>query len=254
MEKAIQAATRIPGEAVKLLEVIRRAQEEASKAIAVVKKYLTEVEEGNKVVKNVLKETNAILSAATKVDKVAKRDQSNAAITKEECTELKQLTLDGFESVPLRVETQKGTRGSTAEALRETERLEALMKTAILSADNAVELATTEKSAAQAALQEATQELEAAKKKQQESEKQKEGILESEVSERDGEKGLNRPQQPDTTDATSNPPAGASLPTADGTADGEKLLAQHTDGSDVPAWVRAPLMLLLLLMACVAAW
>ncbi|KEG06003.1 hypothetical protein DQ04_16661000 [Trypanosoma grayi] len=93
------------------------------------------------------------------------------------------------------------------------------------------------------------QETEKQEETKQDQEKPKMEILESGVNERDEPKGLNLPQKPDTTDATSSPPAGALLPKTDGTADGEKLLAQHTDGSGVPVWVRAPLMMLLL--ACV---
>ncbi|KEG05514.1 hypothetical protein DQ04_21091000 [Trypanosoma grayi] len=243
MEKAKQAVTSIPTAAEKVVAEIQRAQQEASKAFAVVKKYLTEVGEGNKAVKDVLNATNAVQSAATKVVEAAKKDITKTPIPESECTELKQLTLDGFEIVSRAVQKMEGAKVRTTEAVKDTDDLEALLQIAISSADNAVELAKTEKSTAEAALQQANKQLEAAKKKQKE-------ILESKVSERDEQKGLNRPHQPDTTDGTSNSPAGASLPKTDDTADGEKLLAQHTDGSGVPARVRAPL--LLLLMACVA--
>ncbi|KEG05535.1 hypothetical protein DQ04_20761000 [Trypanosoma grayi] len=249
MVKVTEAATRIPTAAEKVVAEIQKAQQEASKASDLAKKYRTEVEEANKAVE-VLSATNVTLSAATKADEAAKKVPSGTAIPESDCNELKNSKFDGSETLSLGVQKMKGARVRTPEDVKETDGLEALMKAAVKHADNAVELAKTEKSTAEAELRQAITELEAAEKKQKESEKQKEEILESEVSERDEQKGLNRPHQPDTTDATSNPPAGALLPKTDGTADGEKLLAQHTDGSDVPAWVRAPLMLLL--MACVA--
>ncbi|KEG06597.1 hypothetical protein DQ04_13141010 [Trypanosoma grayi] len=255
MGKAKEAAASIPGEAQKVVAAVEGANKKVTTASAAVDTYIKKLEGKNRAVKDILNGMKTELSAAKKAEELAttaKLSEKKEVIG----TEHKALeqARDGMETALKGLETKtEAIFLSTQETENEANEPMALLQAAIKHADKAVELANAEKSTAEAALLQANKELEAAKKKQKEMEKQgqekpTEEILENEVSERDGEKGLNRPHQPDTTDGTTTPPAGALLPKTDGTADGETPLAQHTDGSSA-AWVRA---LLMLLLACVA--
>ncbi|KEG06919.1 hypothetical protein DQ04_11661020 [Trypanosoma grayi] len=253
MSKAKEATASIPGEAVKVVAAVGEAEQEAKKASTAADAYRKKLNDANKKMKDILIAMDTKLIAAKKAEELAKKALSDGKkeVTDTDHNALEKDASDGLEAVlkGLKTKTEE-IFSSITEPETEAKAPMDLLQAAMKRTESAVTLANVEKSAAEAALQQANKDLEAAEKKQKESEKQKEGILESEGSERDGEKGLTRPHQPDTTDGTATPPAGALLPKTDGTADGEKLLAQHTDGSDVPAWERAPLMLLL--MACVA--
>ncbi|KEG06596.1 hypothetical protein DQ04_13141000, partial [Trypanosoma grayi] len=264
MEKAKEAAGSIPKEAKKVVAAIEKSKEEAIKASGA-DMYLKKLNDGNKAVKDILDAMNATLIAAKKAEELAKNALSDATkgVKDAEHKLLVSLTSDGLEAALKGVEKKiEALFPSIVETEEEAKEPVTLLENAISDAESVVELAKAEKLAAEAALrlarqalaaaekiqqdlvkqqQQAREELEAAKGKEKEREKQgdtndnqektKQGILESEVSERDEQEGLNRPQLPDTTDAATTPPAGALLPKTDGTADGEKLLAQHTDGS-----------------------
>ncbi|KEG05795.1 hypothetical protein DQ04_18371000, partial [Trypanosoma grayi] len=246
MEKAKQGAGSIPTGAEHVLAAVGKAEQEANKASAAVDNYIKKLNDANQAVKDVLTGTKAIYSAATKVDECAKKVKSGTVTAKGECNEHKQVTLDGFEAL---LRGLKRTNEAIVPSKTKYEELAGLLPTAMKYMESAVRLAKDAKSTAEVALQQARKQLEADEQKQNEMkekqrresekqrdtnedhEKQKEEILESEVSERDEQKGLNRPQQQGTIDVpATTPPVPVLLPKSDGTADGEKLLAQHTDG------------------------
>ncbi|KEG07739.1 hypothetical protein DQ04_08931000 [Trypanosoma grayi] len=255
----LQSTTAAAGEA---FTALTKAVEIVAKSSAVAEECRTEVDKIAKLMESVSGAVDAAANLTSSVSDFANATAAASSATNTEASKdietLKALRNDFVPVADLvhdTLEKSVEVTISAARMLNRTRKLLGVAKGLTLDTEDAVQTTIAAKAAAEGLLKKAEAVLPQVEKKLEETVKKVDegqfATAVNEVRERssgaDGGLKLPIPAPRETPAAVTE-----ALETEMKATDAEKLIA-GVDGSDIPAWVRAPLMLLLLL-ACVAVW